>query len=100
MQCDSSDSSDECKVIRPKDTDFAHGSTEQCYICKSYKVKCLYFSMSTWVCAKCFPWWLQSQRPTEVHHHAAPYVSRLQSESDKRFERRYPDLRKRIGKRL
>jgi ribosomal protein L37AE/L43A len=83
------------QVTNPKDIDFAHGRTEECYICKRYNVKCLYFNLSLWICAKCFPWWLQSQRPTEVHHHAAPYVPRLQSDPDKRFDRRFPDLRKR-----
>ena len=76
----------------PTKKDFMHGSINECYCCQR-QVECLYFRCSTWICCKCFPWWLASERPSEVHNHAAPYVPRLG-----RFEinRKYPDLRKRL----
>ena len=84
------------KLAKPTEADFSHGSPQTCYVCERYGVKCLRFGGMTHVCAKCFPWWLLSQRPTEVHHHAAPsfpsYIPRFEvtRERPKR-----PDMRKR-----
>lgn len=59
----------------PTEQDFKHGQDKTCYVCESFHTKCLKFSM-IWICAKCFPWWLASQKTTEIHHHAAPYIPR------------------------
>jgi hypothetical protein len=52
---------------------FAHGQVEQCNCCRNL-VKCLHLECES-VCAKCFPWWIAAQKPSVVHHQAAPSTS-------------------------
>ena len=59
----------------PTEKDFEHGKVTTCDCCDRFAVHCLLFDCK-WVCAKCFPWFLQVQAGSrkEVHHHEAPYV--------------------------
>ena len=74
--------------MKPKESDFAHGGVEQCQVCERYFVHCLRFGGTTWVCALCFPWWVAARQPTEIHNHAAPYVSRISTSLPKRLDLR------------